>query len=246
MSGPLFESVGEKTVYAVRDWYVAKIQSQIESVCSAVVEQVNRALNESLPSDADFTVDDVKTTLGDSVVSDLRNQFCIPFGFDCNLNCTQKTEDGTPLWNETIRLAVDQLPNYLSPYEKILYDDEEFYALKVNNTCLFGPTGIPLLPPSPVTTWVITLNVWFIEVRGEYARFCIIDSSDETIFHPLFGHEGQSYVREKIPIFVNHTFVGENTRLPFGFSTVAFGVVPSWGMMVGDLSGGLIESDGWS
>jgi hypothetical protein len=84
------------------------------------------------------------------------------------------------------------------------------------------------------------MNLWVIDVQGEYAQFKIIDTSDETIFNPLLGHEPQVYVREIKVITVSNKTLGENTRLSFGFTTVAFGLVPPWGMMVGDIQ------DNWS
>ncbi len=91
------------------------------------------------------------------------------------------------------------------------------------------------LPPTPVTSWLLTINLWVIDVQGEYAQFKIIDTSDETIFNPLLGHEPQTYVREFKIITTSNTTLGENTRISFGFTTVAFGLVPPWGMMVGDI-----------
>jgi len=142
----------------------------------------------------------------------LQNQFAIPFGLDMNL--VHNDDDGNPEWNETVRLAVDQYPNYLSPYEKTEFGNEEIWTLKIRNRCMLGP--------------------WLIDVEGEYAQFKVIDSSDETLFNPIFGHDPQIYVRKEERIKFNGMYVGENSRLGFGFTTVAFGVVPSWGMMVGD------------
>ena len=106
--------------------------------------------------------------------------------------------------------------------------------MKLRNRCTLGPTGLPILPPTPVTPWIITINIWIIDVEGEYAMFKVIDSSDETIFNPLFGHEPQIYVRESKIIKDGDLIIGENTRLSYGFTTVSFAVVPSWGFMVGD------------
>jgi hypothetical protein len=151
------------------------------------------------------------------------------------MNLTRYDRKGVPLWNETVRLAVDQYPNYLDPFEKTRWNTEELWTLKVRNRCVFGPTGLPILPPTPVTPWLLTMNLWVIDIQGEYAQFKIIDTSDETIFNPLLGHEPQTYVREMKIISVSNTTLGENTRLCFGFTTVAYGVVPPWGMMVGDI-----------
>lgn len=244
-NGSLFSSVGTKAVYCVRDWYVYKIKDDIENVFSSIESKIDEQIENAIPSDAGFSAQDVKDTLSGEAMDALKNQFAIPFGFDINL--THNDDDGAFQWSETTRLAIDQYPNYLDPFEKASFgSDEDFYALKLRNTCTLGPTGLPILPPSPVTPWIITLNIWFINVRGEYAEFKVIDSSDETLFNPLFGHEPQIYVRMNVPIRdKDMNLIGENTRLTFGFDTIAFGAVPSWGMMVGDI-GEYIEENGWN
>jgi hypothetical protein len=151
------------------------------------------------------------------------------------MNLSRYDHKGVLLWNETIRLAVDQYPNYLNPFERTPWDNEELWTLKIRNRCVFGPTGLPILPPSPITPWVLTMNLWVVDVQGEYPQFKIIDTSDETIFNPLLGHEPQSYVRELKVISAGNITLGQNTRLAFGFTTVAFGLVPPWGMMLGDI-----------
>ncbi len=232
-NGLLFSSVGKKAVYCTRDWYVYKVKDDIERIFSNIESKINEHLNDAIPSNADFDADDVKDALSGSAMGALQNQFAIPFGLDINL--VHNDDDSNPEWNETIRLAVDQYPNYLSPYEKTEFGNEEIWTLKIRNRCTLGPTGFPILPPSPVTPWIVTLNVWLIDVEGEYAQFKVIDSSDETLFNPIFGHDPQIYIRKKESVFTSTgTPLGSNDRLSFGFTTVAFGVVPSWGMMVGD------------
>jgi hypothetical protein len=230
--GPEFSSVGKKAVYFSREWYVDFVKNMTEAVFSQISDQLINAIDTAILPYADFTTDTITKTIDDA--SDgLQNQFTIPFGYDMDL--TRYTEKGTSLWNETVRLAVDQYPNYLDPFEKTPWGNEELWTLKIRNRCLFGPTGLPILPPTPVTPWLLTMNCWVLDVQGEYAQFKIIDTSDETIFNPLLGHEPQTYVRELNIITVSNRTLGENTRLCFGFTTVAFGVVPPWGMMVGDI-----------
>ena len=165
----------------------------------------------------------------------------IPFGFDMDLT----NSGGAYPWIESIRLAIDQYPNYLDPFNEVEFEGKKDYWLGIKNTCTLGPTGLPILPPTPVTPWVVTLNVWLINVKGKYAEFKVIDSSDETLFNPLFGHEPQIYVRKDETIRdAGGEIIGDNTFIIFDFATVAFGVVPSWGMMVGDI-GDYVEEDGW-
>lgn len=230
--GSLFCSVGNKAVYFTREWYAATVRNTTQTVFSRIIEEINQTFAEAIPSYAGFTKENVTETIKD--VSDaIRNQFVIPFGYPMQL--TRFDQQHRSVWNETIRLAVNHIPHYLDPYETTGWGEEELWTLKIRNRCIFGPTGLPLLPPSPVTPWLLTMNLWVLDVQGEYARIKIIDTSDETIFNPLLGHEPQTYVRElKIITYKNNT-LGENTRLSFNFTTVAFSFVPPWGMMVGDI-----------
>jgi len=155
-------------------------------------------------------------------------------------------------WAESIRIAVDQNPDYLKPdvpidvtEEENNIGDEKFYALKLRNTCTLGPTGFPFLPPSPVTPWILTFNIWIIDVAGEYKEFKVVDTTDETHFDPLLGHEAQIYIRKHEAIKEGETTIGENTRLNFAFTTLAFAFVPPLQHMVGDTEGGLIEETKW-
>jgi hypothetical protein len=230
--GTQFLSVGKKAVYYSREWYVGTVKNTTESVFTQISQQLTHAIEAAIPSSAGFTTKNITETIEDASDA-LRNQFTIPFGYDMNLS--RYDRQGVLLWNETIRLAVDQYPNYLNPFERTSWNNEELWTLKIRNRCIFGPTGLPLLPPSPVTAWVLTMNLWVIDVQGEYPQFKIIDTSDETIFNPLLGHEPQSYVRELKVITTGNITLGRNTRLSFGFTTVAFGLVPPWGMMLGDI-----------
>jgi hypothetical protein len=227
-----FYSVGKKAVYYAREWYVGMVKNESESVFSQISAQLTDTIDAALPPDAGFNTRNITETLDDASDA-IRNQFTIPFGFDMTL--TRHDREGITLWNETVRLAVDQYPNYLDPFEKAVWGNEELWTLKLRNRCMLGPTGLPILPPTPVTPWLLTMNLWVIDVQGEYAQFKIIDTSDETIFNPLLGHEPQVYVREIKVITVSNKTLGENTRISFGFTTVAFGLVPPWGMMIGDI-----------
>ena len=228
----LFYSVGKKTVFATCDWFITTLNTSFTSMVDAITSELEAALTEALPSTLGCTAQNFTQTLDDTAGA-IRNQVTIPFGL--NMTLSHRDNDSTVHWNETVRLAVDQQPNFLNPYEPINDHGEELWSLKLRNRCLFGPTGLLLLPPTPLTPWLLTLNLWAIDVEGEYTHFKIIDTSDETIFNPLLGHEAQAYVREEKVVTEGNVTLGENTRVSFKFTTLAFGVVPAWGMMLGDL-----------
>jgi len=230
--GSLFCSVGNKAVYYTREWYTALVKNTTETIFTQITQEMTNRIMNAIPPFGEFSAKNITETLDDASEA-LRSQFTIPFGYPMNL--IRYDARGVPLWNETVRLAVDQYPNYLDPFELTSSDGEELWTLKIRNRCVFGPTGLPILPPTPITPWVLTLNVWIIDVQGEYQQFKIIDTSDETLFNPILGHEPQMYVRELKIISAGNVTLGENTRLSFGFTTAAFGIVPPWGMMLGDI-----------
>ena len=93
--------------------------------------------------------------------------------------------------------------------------------------------------------WVITLNTWLIEVKGCLYEFKILDANDETIFSPLFGHQPQVYLRRNDVIRdKDGDILGWNKNIEFGFTTLAFSIVPPWGTMVGERDGNIIETNG--
>ncbi|MEF8878893.1 MAG: hypothetical protein V5A64_00700 [Candidatus Thermoplasmatota archaeon] len=234
-----FLSAGAKSVYQAKKWYIEKIEEDIEkyfSRCNNKIEdEIDNALN-------NYNIDsgDVKQALDDNVVNNFKKELSIPLGYDMSI----KGE-----WNEEIKILVNQKPNYLDPSAEITVSEEEnkiedetFYPLKIKNTCVLGPSGIPLLPPTPATPWVVTFNLWVIEVKGEYKEFRVEDTSNEPHFSPREGHMPQVYVRrhEAIKNIAGET-IGENTRINFDYTTVAVSVVPAWGCMVGDTEGGIEE-----
>ena len=245
-TGTLFDSVGKKAVYSTRDWYVYKVRQDIIDVFDSMDSQINDQIQNAIDDHASgqgFDVGGVRDNLSSSAMGALQNSFAIPLGFDMDL--TRKDSSGYKGWKETIRLAVDQYPDYLDEKKLVEYNGKKFTTLKLKNICTLGPTGLPILPPTPVTPWIITINVWIIEVTGEYCEFKVIDSGDETIFNPIFGHDPQIYIRNESETWdVDENIkVGFNENIKFEYTTVAFGIVPSWGFMVGDFGAYSEESE---
>ncbi|MGB9939189.1 DUF7286 family protein, partial [Methanosarcina sp.] len=131
------------------------------------------------------------------------------------------------LANETVGIYSGEVQNRISK--------------RLDRTMAAVPCGLPVLPPH----WIFTVNVWSYEIVGKYQVFTVIDNDNEVIPKPYFGHKGQRYVREKIPIF--HPFkkdengaalnLGTNEMITFYFSGYATTIVGPGPRGVGDKIG---------
>ena len=121
--------------------------------------------------------------------------------------------------------------------------DKELINLGVRNVCLFGPTGIPVLPPP---NYVVQFNSWVINVEGRIDSFTLIDADNEVHPNPIFGHKAQVYKRTQDVIedisSENYDIIGKNTPVEFSFTTGVFIVVPPSGKTIGDKIGGFTET----
>jgi hypothetical protein len=107
------------------------------------------------------------------------------------------------------------------------------------------PSGLPLAPP--LTPWYATTNIWWVTVKGEYARFAVVANhgSPET-------PGATTYVRENETISFDadgdgdREVVGYNKRVSFSAETGIVIVVPPQPRGVGDKDGISVEtSAGW-
>ncbi|MGP8322363.1 MAG: DUF7286 family protein, partial [Methanosarcinaceae archaeon] len=108
------------------------------------------------------------------------------------------------------------------------------------------PSGLPVIPPH----WVFTVNVWTYDVIGKYEYFKIIDGDNEVIYDPLYGHVGQTYVRQEEDVY--HPFkkdsdgydllLGKNNVIEFRFDGYAATIVGPGPKGVGDKVGGMTET----
>jgi len=123
---------------------------------------------------------------------------------------------------------------------------EDRISKRLDRTMAAVPCGLPLLPPH----WIFTVNIWSYEIVGKYQTFTVIDNDNEVIPKPYFGHKGQRYVRESIPI--SHPFkkdengialnLGTNKMITFYFSGYAMTIVGPGPKGVGDKIGGSNET----
>jgi len=230
-----YKSVAAKVILEIRKWFLDEIEKKlnISYTCTARKKIDGQLKNYST---GDFkSYQDYKDTINEykNSISQLTE---IQFGSQ------MKLKKG---WEENVTLTISADPDYFdfnNPPSK-----EEEWQFDVKNICLFGPTGLPLLP-TPVTPWIVTINSWYIHVDGHWDTFRVLDSSDETHPDPLFGHTGQVYTRERKVVFdtVCHPEdspeIGQCERLNFEFDTMSLAIVPSGRLPIGDL-GDIVESD---
>lgn len=133
------------------------------------------------------------------------------------------------LENVTTDMTRDRFEEHLGgeAFEPDKYDD----WVDGHNSPLRVPAGMPLLPVGNL--WFATVNLWDIEVEGEYARFeasANVGSAGST--------SGMNYVREDKP--VEREIAGEKRQLgttePIAFSgrSALVVAVPPGGLGVGD------------
>lgn len=240
MEGGCYKSAGAKVIAKIREWFVNKIEKSLsKSQKGKVEEEIDNQLKK-YGANFDYESYENNKKKYESSISQIGT---IGFGGQMKLIGD---------WEENISLAISTTPDYFGAVGKNLfgksYDDvarEEKWRFNVKNICLFGPTGLPVLPPTAVTPWIVTINSWYIHVDGHWSEFKVLDSNDEAIADPLFGHKGQMYSRRQSYVFddVCHDGVeiGNCTTLNFNFDTMTLGIVPPGKLPIGDISGGIEE-----
>ncbi|MDW7777360.1 MAG: hypothetical protein SCH39_13630, partial [Methanosarcinales archaeon] len=104
------------------------------------------------------------------------------------------------------------------------------------NVCIFGLTGIPVLPPP---NYVVQFNSWIINVEEQIDDFTLQDVDNEVHPNPMFGHEAQVYKRGDFRIIdpSSNLPIGNNFPIYFEFTTGTFIAVPPAGKPIGDREG---------
>jgi hypothetical protein len=189
--------------------------------------------------DADFSdsADDVRNANKNGAEL-LKDAICFPIGLTMRAehvrpDGTQFDKDELAYWEENVTLGVDMEPDYLY---KESDGGKKLINLGVQNVCLFGPTGIPVLPPP---NYVVQFNSWVINVEGRIDSFTLIDADNEVHPNPIFGHEAQVYKRKIDTVYDTSTNlpIGLNQPIKFEFDTGTFIAVPPSGKAIGDRNG---------
>lgn len=101
------------------------------------------------------------------------------------------------------------------------------------------PMGLPLLPP---WGWWATMNVWYIEIKGEIPYLAVYDTGNEPIPDPVLGQRAAVYVRRlQLDIREGDDIAGSNEPIRFHVQTGTFIIVPPGPQGIGDKLGGWDE-----
>ena len=238
-----FTSIGTKTVFSMRQWYLDQIQAKLEKDNKDDFE--DHIKDNIGGNDEQFDAhkqlqgaegQQYKNALGD--LDSIGSGQGIQIGLAMNL--IRQGTNGYDSWSEDIAFALDRQPNYF------YFKENGEWKFNIVNKCWGGPTGIPLLPIPPIP-WFCTVNFWTIDIDGTYEKFKLVDTLDETHANPLFGHDGQIFERKNIEIYdyicSNGEKIGENIQISFKFWVPAFAIVPPNKLPIGDIVGGFEEKN---
>jgi len=228
-NGSKYKSCGARVVARMREWYV----NRIEEILREAIENAKKKIDENIDNELKkhgVKMDELNKAKDKLEGVDADNLPAIQFGLTLSLINSSLN------WDEKIGFSIDQVPNYFKPSKST-----DTYTFLEKNICLFGPTGLPILP-TPVTPWVITINAWYIEIQGSFSKFKVVDAVGEMNPNMLFGETDQAYVREcnqrgfelSITDPYNNQVIGWNLPISFTIKTGNIAIVPP--SFVGDIN----------
>lgn len=233
-----YSSCSAKVIAQVRRWYVDQVLYEVNENYMDAAEQID----DQIDTDFSESADDVREA-NNKGAELLKGALSFPIGLTMRAehvrpDGSEYAEDDIAYWDEEVTLGVDMEPDYL-----FMDSDggKKLINLGVQNVCIFGPTGIPVLPPP---NYVVQFNSWMINVEGRINGFTLLDVDNKVHPNPMFGHEAQVYTREEYTIidFNGIEIIGENKPIEFQFSTGTFIAVPPSGKPIGDRLGGYTET----
>ena len=138
--------------------------------------------------------------------------------------------------SDTIKVLGDRIKQTFKDFmaEAVGHVEDE----AVNKALGRIPSGLPLLPPFG---WWATMNVWYIEIKGEIPYLAVYDTDNEPVPDPILGQRATVYVRRPELIRDDTGILGENVPARFSLRTCVFIVVPPGTQGIGDKSGGWEE-----
>lgn len=219
-----YSSASAKAISLVREWYVDQVMFQVKDKFTNASEEVNRRIKGNF-SDPD-KIKEKNRNASQFLKQGLKLPFGVPMrAFHVDEKGNIYPPEELEAWNESVTLLVDQEPNYLDP--EMPYGQEMLFTLKLRNNNLLGGIGVHILPT--FEPWIATFNMWSIDVEGEFVKLEVQDIDNEVHPDPIFGHEAQVYVREKLPVedpLNDYAQIGQNTPIKFNFTTGTFILVP--------------------
>ncbi|MDW7776953.1 MAG: hypothetical protein SCH39_11555 [Methanosarcinales archaeon] len=223
----------------MRKWYVDRVLYEVNKQYLDAAEKIDDQIDSNFSESADDVRD------ANNKGAQLRKD-AMSFPIGLTMRAEHVMEEGShyevddiAYWDEEVTLGVDMEPDYL-------FEDSDggkkLINLGVQNVCIFGLTGIPVLPPP---NYVVQFNSWMINVEGRIDGFTLVDADNEVHPNPMWGHEAQVYLRTDYATedpSNDYIRIGYNTPIEFRFSTGTFIAVPPTGRAIGDRLGGITET----
>ncbi len=238
-NGIKYNSASAKLISVIREWYVDEVKHQIREKFTGGSDEINRKIK------GNFS-ENVKEA-NRNAAKFLSEGMNLPLGLRMKAEHVDETgkvyaPDELEAWNESVTLSINQEPNYLDAYRPHPANPR-LYTLKVRNNNLLGGMGINVLPT--LDPWLLTFNMWSIDVEGEFVKFEVQDIDNEVHPNPIFGHDAQVYVRRELAVddpLNNFRRIGKNEPIKFNFTTGTFIAVPPGKLTgVGDKDWVIIE-----
>ncbi|MCK4929375.1 MAG: hypothetical protein KAR76_06525, partial [Methanosarcinales archaeon] len=168
-----YSSCSAKAIAQVRKWYVDQVLYEVNGKYLDAAETIDGQI------DADFSesAGDVRDA-NEKGAELLKGALSFPIGL--TMRAEHVRDDGSrygvddiAYWDEGVTLGVDMEPDYLFEDSD---DGKKLINLGVQNICLGGSTGVPMLPPP---NYVVQFNSWLINVEGRIDGFTLVDADNE-------------------------------------------------------------------
>jgi|GEM_PF-3942357 hypothetical protein len=241
-----FNSAKDKAMYLSKKWFIDYVGKKMEETYNKGLEDTRATMKGQLSS----------VPLIEKVVEGwekgkeyLTKEITIysTGGFELT-----RLKGNRTLFNESVVLEIYQEPSYLKGGAvtriNVNGTEKKLYLLSIRNVCVFPSLtslhgGLRILPPPE--PWLITLNIWIIQVKGHYLSSTIADITNIGIpgdegYYPLKYTRQFEVVKDPF----NGELIGENRPPSFNFTTAIVVVVPPGIQGIGDMMSGMTEANG--
>jgi hypothetical protein len=269
--GGRYLSASGKVISLVREWYVDEVLYQVNKQYGDAGGMIEEEIDNKFPGIGDAVREAQQISaklLGGLMRFPLGVTMVAEHVME---NGTHYDPNELAYWDENVTLMVDMEPDllrhdvfydpdqdkWINPKKtvdkKYIPDPAEnpsgetFIPLALQNINAFADAStlrngrLQVLPPTPSTAWIGTINFWTIRVKGRFHELMIIDADNECHPNPMFGHEAQVYSRKlyrDIHDPATDMIIGDNIPIEFEFITGTLIFVPAGIKGVGDKRGG--------